>query len=405
MMLLSGCSKISDTVNNFIENDANIGKNSPVVGTIGDIEAINDAAEKEEEARLTPEEKAERARKEAEKKFNERVNELVSSMTTEEKIGQLLLARIGDEPAENMALYKLGGYTFYADDFKGRTPEDISALTKEIAGCNKIAPFFAVDEEGGSVVRVSKYSAFREEPFSSPQLLYQRGGTELLEIDTEEKARLLLSMGINFNLAPVADISTDESSYIYPRTMGQSPEKTAEAITAIVKTANSKGLASCLKHFPGYGENTDTHKGAAVDNRDLYEFYNRDFVPFEAGINADEDKTPAVMVGHTVYESIDSGTPASLSAKIHNVLRDRLEFDGVIITDDMGMDAIQNYESEDSPYVLAFLAGNDMLCVTDFVTAYTDIENAYNEGRISEKDLNASVKRIIAMKLRYGIIK
>lgn len=401
--MFTGC---AESIGEIIENDANIGKNAPAVnGTIGDINAINEEAAKTETEFESEEEKAEKAAKERLDKLNKRADELLSEMTAEEKVGQVILARMPSSPADEMSTYQFGGYTLYGNDFKNSDPEGISALTAEISEAAKISPFFAVDEEGGTVVRVSAYTQYRDEPFSSPQLLYSRGGKELLEMDTEEKAKLLTSMGINLNLAPVADISTDQSSYIYPRTMGQGAEGTAEGVTAIVKTAADNDLASCLKHFPGYGENTDTHKNTAHDSRELYEFYNRDFVPFEAGINADTEKTPAVMVGHTVYDLIDPDVPASLSPVIHDTLRDKLNFDGVVITDDLGMDAIQNYSSESSVYVQALLADNDMLCVTDSQTAYSDILAAYKNGDITDDILDAHVKRILIMKLEFGIIK
>lgn len=402
-LMFTGC---AESIGEIIENDANIGKNAPAVnGTIGDINAINAEAAKTETEFESEEEKAEKAAKERLDKLNKRADELLSEMTTEEKAGQVILARMPSAPADEMSAYQYGGYTLYGNDFKNSDPEGISALTAEISEAAKISPFFAVDEEGGTVVRVSAYTQYRDEPFSSPQLLYSRGGKELLEMDTEEKAKLLTSMGINLNLAPVADISTDQSSYIYPRTMGQGAEGTAEGVAAIVKTAADNDLASCLKHFPGYGENTDTHKDTAHDSRELYEFYNRDFVPFEAGINADTEKTPAVMVGHTVYDLIDPDVPASLSPVIHETLRDKLGFDGVVITDDLGMDAIQNYSSDSSVYVQALLADNDMLCVTDSKTAYSDILAAYNSGDITDDILDAHVKRILIMKLEFGIIK
>lgn len=397
-VMLTGCGSIGEKVNDMIENDANIGKNAPAVGiTLTGIET--QAAEEETEVTTAAEKKSE--------KLSKRAQELLETMTAEEKLGQLLLARMPEnsKAVSEMEKYAFGGYTMYAENFKNDTPETISALNGEISDYTKIAPFIAVDEEGGTVVRVSKYPAFREEPFSSVQLLYVRGGKELLEIDTEEKSKLLTSLGINMNLAPVADISGDESSYIYPRTLGQNAEQTAEAVEAIVKTAAENNVASCLKHFPGYGENTDTHKGTAHDSRELYEFYNRDFVPFKAGINAAENKTPAVMIGHTVYDSIDPDYPASLSETLHNVLRDKLEFDGVILSDDMGMDAISEFAGDSSVYVLGILSGSDMLCVTDYETAYSDLKAAYESGELTDEIIDGHVMRILVMKLMFGIIK
>lgn len=392
---LTGCSSVSESVNNIIENDANIGKNAPAVGIT--LTEITEAEVTETETSVSQKSKSE--------KYAERADELLSEMSADEKIGQLLLARMPANAAQVISEYNFGGYTMYADDFKNASPESVTALTAEISSSVTIAPFIAVDEEGGTVVRVSKYTAFRDEPFSSPQVLYGRGGAELLEIDAKEKAELLTSLGINLNLAPVADISEDENSYIYPRTMGQDPEHTAEAVAAIVSASADRKLASCLKHFPGYGENTDTHKGMAHDSRELYEFYNRDFVPFSAGINAVQDKTPAVMVGHTIYDNIDPDYPASLSSAIHEVLRDKLEFDGVAITDDMGMDAIKEYAGDGSVYVKAILADNDMICVTDYETAYNDLKAAYESGELGDDIIDSHVRRILMMKLGYGIIK
>ncbi len=405
MVMLTGCGQVKESVTEFIDNDVNIGKNAPAVNaSIDDIKALNDEAAKTETSYESEEEKALRLAEERMKKLSDKADEYISQMSSEEKIGQLILARLSDSPTDDMTKYQYGGYTFYGKDFKNSDAEGIAALTAEISEVAKIAPFFAVDEEGGTVVRVSEYSQYRDEPFSSPQLLFSRGGAELLEMDTEEKAKLLTSMGLNLNLAPVADISTNESSYIYPRTMGQTAEGTAEGISVIVRTAGENGLASCIKHFPGYGENTDTHKGTAHDSRELYEFYNRDFVPFEAGINADPEKTPAVMVGHTIYDLIEPDVPASLSPEIHKVLREKLGFNGVVITDDLGMDAISDYSGEQSVYVSAVLADNDMLCVSEPETAYADLVSAYEEGIITDDMLDAHVKRILIMKLQYGIM-
>ncbi len=403
--MLSGCDEIEQSVSTFIENDANIGKNAPaVVGTIADIEQLNEEAAESEAQKLTPEERSAIAVSERMEKQKVRAAEILGTMSTEDKLGQVILARCPKEPVENMEQYHLGGYTLYGEDFRYADTESVQLLTSGISAANPVAPFIAVDEEGGTVVRISGYSQFRDEAFSSPQVLYQRGGTELIVLEEEEKARLLKSLGINFNLAPVADISSDTSSYIYPRTMGQDAEGTAECVSLIVKTDNRFRLCSCLKHFPGYGDNTDTHSGAAHDPREQYEFYNRDFAVFEAGINTDKELVPAVMVGHTVYDMIDPDHPASLSPVIHEILRDRLAFDGVVVTDDLGMDAVKEYAGEESVYVSALLAGNDLLCVTDFETAYNDLREARIDGVITEDMLDEHVTRILLMKLRYGII-
>lgn len=162
---LTGCSSVSESVNNIIENDANIGKNAPAVGIT--LTEITEAEVTETETSVSQKSKSE--------KYAERADELLSEMSADEKIGQLLLARMPANAAQVISEYNFGGYTMYADDFKNASPESVTALTAEISSSVTIAPFIAVDEEGGTVVRVSKYTAFRDEPFSSPQVLYGRG--------------------------------------------------------------------------------------------------------------------------------------------------------------------------------------------------------------------------------------
>lgn len=390
---LSGC----DQIDELIENDSNIGKNMPALGTV-DQSALTEMITQETTSAVK--EDPSQGDMNAEKAAL-----LLSEMTAEEKIGQLLLARYPENPVEVMEQYQLGGYTMYAENFEDGTVESIKAETDEVKLAAKITPFIAVDEEGGTVVRISKYSQYRSEPFSSPQLLYKRGGVQMLAIDAEEKAMLLRSLGINLNLGPVCDVTADEGAYIFPRTLGQNASDTSDGIAAIVEASNKYGLASCLKHFPGYGSSSDTHSGSAEDSRSLAELLSCDFLPFSAGISVSEDELPAVMVNHNVYTQIDDTAPASLSPAIHELLRNQLGFTGVIVTDDLGMDAIAEYSGEAAPSVAALLAGNDMLCVSDHAAAYSELTAAYDEGVITDEILNEHVARILVMKLQYGIIE
>ena len=145
---LTGCSSVSESVNNIIENDANIGKNAPAVGIT--LTEITEAEVTETETSVSQKSKSE--------KYAERADELLSEMSADEKIGQLLLARMPANAAQVISEYNFGGYTMYADDFKNASPESVTALTAEISSSVTIAPFIAVDEEGGTVVRVSKYT-------------------------------------------------------------------------------------------------------------------------------------------------------------------------------------------------------------------------------------------------------
>ncbi len=329
---------------------------------------------------------------------------LLASMTDEQKVGQIILGRFPSEgAADTMSKYHLGGYTLYASDFQNEFPDTMAEKTAKIQAAAEIPAFLATDEEGGTVVRVSKFPQFRLSPFTS-QIVLARDGEDAVRDENIEKAELLLSLGINFNLAPVADITENHSDYIYDRTFGENTENTAKYVAAAVEGMTEGNIMSCLKHFPGYGPNVDTHTGSANDDRSRSSFENTDFLPFQSGIDAG---APAVMVNHNVVSAFDSESPASLSAEVHSVLREELDFEGIILTDDLGMDAITEFaaEADESPYVLAVNAGNDMLCTSDIESAYNDVLAALADGRIDADRLDASVLRILKAKGRFGIIE
>ena len=155
----------------------------------------------------------------------------------------------------------------------------------------------------------------------------------------------------------------------------------------------------CLKHFPGYGNNVDTHTGVSIDSRDYNSFVENDFLPFKAGIDA---KVPSILVSHNIVESMDN-VPASLSLKVHNILRNELKFTGVIMTDDLAMDAISKYV--DNPNVEAVRSGNNLLITTDYKTSFNDIKEAYNNNEISEDEINNAVVKVLAWKYSLGLLK
>ena len=266
-----------------------------------------------------------------------------------------------------------------------------------------IPMLIGVDEEGGTVARVSANPEFRSERFSSPQTLYAQGGLDAIVADTVEKDALLHSLGINVNFAPVADLSTDPEDFIYPRTLGQDVQKTAEYISRVVSQMEADGMGSVLKHFPGYGPNVDTHTGSALDDRPLEQFRAEDFLPFQAGIQAAQGGSTAVLVSHKIMAAVDQTLPASLSPAVHQLLREELGFQGVILTDDLAMDAAVAYEQAHSPAVLALLAGNDMVVTTDFTAQIPQVLEALNEGVLTMESIDASVGRVLGWKYDLGL--
>ncbi len=313
-------------------------------------------------------------------------------LTTEEKVGQLFLVRCDNANMDAILEKNPAGVLMFAVDFKDLSEE---AVENKIDGYQKKSAtplIIAVDEEGGTVVRVSSNPQLSDEKFKSPQHYFNEGGMELVIEKEEEKCDMLDELGINMNLAPVADVSVSENDFIYDRSLGQNAEITAKYVSAVVQEMKEEGIASCLKHFPGYGSNVDTHTGIAVDERSKREFKNSDFVPFIAGIKAGAD---AVLVSHNIVTCMDEDLPASISPAVHDILRNDLDFNGLVMTDDMSMQAVAQYGE---PYVKAVNAGNDIIIVTDFEAAYNEVLAAVKDGRISMDTLDKAVNRTIEWK-------
>lgn len=324
----------------------------------------------------------------------------VKKMSLEEKVGQIFFVRYDVNSVEEEKNYYPGGYILFAKDLENHTKE---SMKEEIADDQKMSKYpllIAVDEEGGTVTRVSRFKEFRSEKFKSPQDIYNEGGYDLLKEVEKEKAELLLSLGINTNLAPVADVSTDENDFIYARSFGKDANETAEYIKNMVSYSKENGINACLKHFPGYGNNVDTHTGIAIDNRSYENFKENDFLPFSAGI---EEGVPSILVSHNIVTSIDGEYPASLSSKVISELRNTLGFSGVIMTDDLAMDAVKSYVEDGNSATLALKAGNDMIITSDFITMYNEVLNAVKNGTIDEEILNEAVIRITAWKYQANL--
>lgn len=330
-----------------------------------------------------------------------RAAEVLAGMSVEEKVGQMFIARCPDyEAVESVSEYALGGYILFARDFDDKTEDEIVYNIASYQEAAKIPLLIGVDEEGGSVTRVSDNPNLRDAPFWSPQDLYSEGGFELIESDTEEKCRLLSRLGINLNFAPVCDVSLDPEDFIYYRSFGRSAEETAEFVSLVVGKMKELGTGSVLKHFPGYGNNVDTHTGIAYDGRAYESFVESDFLPFEAGIEAGAD---VVLVSHNIVECMDAEAPASLSPAVHEILRNELGFAGVIVTDDLIMDGIRDFTGDTEAAVMAVKAGNDLLCCSDFQTQVPAVLAAVQSGEIFEDRLDESVMRILKLKISLGL--
>lgn len=330
------------------------------------------------------------------------LEQLLADMCLEEKVGQLFLARCpGEDAAAQAEEYHLGGYILFGRDFSEETPDSLREHIASYQSAASIPMLIAVDEEGGTVTRVSCYSAFRDAPFPAPRDLYREGGMEAVLAAEAEKCALLGSLGIHVNMAPVCDISLDPEAFMYDRSLGQPPEVTAEYIEAVVTLMSSRRMGSVLKHFPGYGENSDTHIGIARDNRPLEALESRDLIPFAAGIQAG---CGAILVSHTIVECLDPEVPASLSPAVHAYIRDTMGYDGVILTDDLVMEAITDLYGAGEAAVMAVRSGNDLLCSTDYPEQYAAVLEAARSGEIPMARIDEAVMRILIWKRDLGLL-
>ncbi len=336
--------------------------------------------------------------------YYDKADNIMKSMTLEEKVGQMFLARYpGATSAKNeIKNENPGGYVLFGVDFKNKTKNSVTEELKSNQENSKIKLFLAVDEEGGTVTRVSSYSNFRASKFKSPQALYKNGGIEEVLKDSEEKSNLLKSIGLNMNLAPVVDLPTTTSSFMYQRSLGKGAKETSEYASELIKRMNSDKVVASMKHFPGYGDNVDTHTGIAIDKRAYTDFENSDLLPFISGI---QSGCPTILVNHNIVNCMDSSMPASLSKNVHDILREKLKFSGLIITDDLAMDAVKKYVDNGQAAVQAVLAGNDMIISSNFKSQKAEIIKAVNDGVIKEETIDIAVRRIIACKCYYGIIE
>ena len=327
--------------------------------------------------------------------------ELLAAMSPEEKVGQMILARCPETGAlEDIARYRPGGFVLFGRDFEGQTPDTLREKLLSFQAASRMPLLLAVDEEGGTVTRISGFKAFRPEPFPSPRSLYEQGGLELVLSLESEKAFLLSDLGLNVNLAPVCDIAQRPGSFLYSRSLGADPETTGRFVSQSLERMAEYGVGGVMKHFPGYGENGDTHLERIVDDRPLSQLESRDLLPFAAGI---QTGLGAVMLSHNTVTALDSQNPASLSGNVVAYLREEMGFSGVILTDDLSMGALKSYGSGQSG-VMAVKAGVTMLCCTDYVTQIRAILDAVSTGEISETVIDDAVYRILTWKQQLGLL-
>ena len=352
----------------------------------------------------SPDELAEQQRLAELARRAQELEDRLARMTLAEKVGQLFFLRCPSSGAEAaVAQYHLGGILLFTQDYKDASgnwltqdafAEKLAALQDAAESDTGIPLLIGSDEEGGTVTRASRNPNLFPSKFPSPQSLFETVGLEGLLADTQQYNSRLHSLGITVNFAPVCDVSTNPKDFIYERSFGQNAQTTADYIAQVVAAMSDAGIASVLKHFPGYGSNADTHTGIAVDERPYEQFLAEDYLPFAAGIDAG---APFVLVSHNIVTCLDSSYPASLSAAWHEQLRSHLGFEGVILTDDLDMGAVKAYADGGNIAVLALQAGNDMIVCSD-LTQIGAVIAAVQDGTLSEETIDSACRRVLAAK-------
>ena len=334
---------------------------------------------------------------------------LLGKLTLEEKVGQLLVAGIdGTKVDEKMkklvAEQHVGGLILYKNNFSDLegSVQLVNELKKANGG-NPLPLFMSVDQEGGKVSRLPK-------DFAAMPDAVKVGRTGKPELAEEMGALLsdeLRLMGFNMNFAPVLDVNSNPANpVIGSRAFGSDAELVASMGVAAMNGLQQGGTIAVAKHFPGHGDTSvDSHLELPSIEKTAAELEKLEWVPFRRAIQEGAD---TIMIAHILFPSIDPDSPSSLSKTvITDLLRGQLGYDGVVITDDMTMGAIaRNYGIEDAS-LQSFLAGSDLLLVAHgYDTArkvYDKLLGAAKSGEIPESRLDESLRRIIALKLKYRL--
>jgi len=349
--------------------------------------------------------------------LDNRVQTLLSSMSMDEKIGQLFLISVrnsyngtrmlsaDDYMKKIVETYKPGGIILFTINFDN--PLQTRDLIRGTQALSEIPLFVAVDEEGGVVARLGNSERMSVTKLPPAAVIGRTGDEEYARLATEVISRELKAYGFNMNMAPVADVNTNRSNpVIGNRTYSGNPGEAGKMVARVVRTMGDEQMISVLKHFPGHGDtSSDTHKGDVVILHDLERLETVEFVPFRMGIEAGAD---AVMTAHIkMPEVTEEDVPATMSSRLlEGILREELGFEGLIITDAMDMGAIKNYWSAGEAAVKAIKAGVDIILIpASLGEAVEGIQKALKDGILTEQRIDESVRRILRVKLKRGLFE
>ena len=349
--------------------------------------------------------------------IEEYADRMIREMTTEEKVAQLFFVTpealsgegnvqsVTDAAKSAMERYPVGGLIYFADNMTSYD-QTKTMLSDTRAAANiemKISPFLAVDEEGGTVARVASNPAMGVENVGNMRDIGASGDPDLAYAAGDAIGTYLSDLGFNLDFAPDADVLTNpDNQVVKDRSFGSDAALVGEMALACLEGLQSHHVIGVLKHFPGHGATLgDSHDGYAYTDKTYEELAAEDMLPFMEGI---KEGAPVIMTGHiSTPNATGNELPASLSPQMTTeILREKLGYEGLIITDALNMKAIFDQYTSGEACIMALEAGADMLLMpADFTAAYEGVLAAVGEGRITQERLNESVKRILEVKMEY----
>jgi len=337
------------------------------------------------------------------------VNRILGTMTLEQKVGQMLLAGIDGKTLDDgmtglIAEQHVGGIIWYKNNFSDlKGSVDLANGLKQANAGNPVPLFMSVDQEGGKVSRLP-------DDFAAMPDAARVGSTGDPELAKEMGALLseqLKLVGFNVDFAPVLDVNSNPNNpVIGSRAFGSDAERVSKMGVAVMQGLQQGGTVPVVKHFPGHGDTAvDSHVDLPVVDKTTDQLRKMEWLPFRDAIDSGAD---AVMVAHILFPKIDPEAPASFSKIIiGEQLRGTLGFEGVVITDDMTMGAIADHYGIEDASLLSVEAGTDILLVAHgYGTAkkvYDRLLDAVRSGRLPESRIDESVRRILSLKLKYGL--
>ncbi|UOQ42837.1 beta-N-acetylhexosaminidase [Halobacillus salinarum] len=334
---------------------------------------------------------------------------LISKMSLEEKIGQMIIAGTDGTSIQPMTRklvdqYKVGGLIFYSVNLT--SPSQTVKLLNQMKESNKPNRFpllLSTDQEGGRVTRLPGNLVH----VPTNQKIGNLNNPSYSKKVGQALGKEMKAYGFNLDYAPVLDVNSNpDNPVIGDRSFGDDPQLVAKLGTATMEGLQTQNIIPVIKHFPGHGDTSvDSHLELPKVNKTLTQLQQLELIPFKQAVNQGAD---VVMVAHILIPELDGSYPSSMSKNmITGILRDNLGYNGVIMTDDMTMKAITNHYHLKEAAIQSIRAGNDIILIAhgpqNAIDSIEAIKRAVKQGDLSEERINQSVKRIIQLKMKYGL--